>query len=47
MYFDWRTWGIWLVGFLILIVWILVPVREFKNLLQKKRNEMKNKNTNN
>ena len=47
MYFDWRTWGIWLVGFLILIVWILVPVREFKNLLQKKRSEMKNKNTNN
>ena len=42
MYFDWRTWGIELIGFLILVIWILVPVREFKNLLRKKRNEMKN-----
>lgn len=44
MYIDWRTWGIWLVGFIILIIWILVPVREFKKLLQKKHSEMKNNN---
>ena len=47
MYFDWRTWGIWLTGFIIMIVWIIVPVREFKKVLEKKRNEMKQKNQNN
>lgn len=39
MYFDWVTWSIWLVGFIILIVWIFVPLKEFKQLIQQKRNE--------
>lgn len=39
MYFDWVTWSIWLVGFIIMIVWILVPVKEFKNLLKKRKSE--------
>lgn len=39
MYFDWITWSIWLIGFIIMIIWILVPVREFKKLLQKRRSE--------
>lgn len=37
MYFDWITWGIWLIGFIILIVWITVPVREFKSLARRQR----------
>lgn len=41
MYFDWITWSIWLVGFSILIIWILVPAREFKKLVQKRREEYK------
>ncbi len=47
MYFDWRTWGIWLIGFIILIIWILLPIKEFKKVLKKKRTEMnKKKNSN-
>lgn len=41
MYFDWITWGIWLIGFVILIVWILVPAREFKKLVRQKSTEQK------
>jgi uncharacterized membrane protein YcjF (UPF0283 family) len=41
MYFDWITWSIWLVGFIIMIIWILVPIREFKKLVQQKRAERK------
>ena len=36
MYFDWITWGIWLSGFVILVMWIWIPYREFKELLAKK-----------
>ena len=43
MYFDWITWSIWLVGFIIMVIWILVPVREFKKIVQQKRNERKAK----
>jgi hypothetical protein len=32
MMFDWVTWGIWSVGFVILVVWIRVPLREFRRL---------------
>lgn len=46
MYFDWLTWSIWLIGFIILVIWILVPAREFKRLVQKKRAE-RNNTTNN
>jgi len=44
MYFDWITWSIWLLGFIILIIWILIPAREFKKLVQKKRAEHKSNN---
>ncbi|HLE31779.1 MAG TPA: hypothetical protein VJB38_04135 [Bacteroidota bacterium] len=37
--FDWITWSIWLVGFIILVVWIVVPYREFKKILRKHRSE--------
>ena len=43
MYFDWITWSIWLLGFIIMVVWIFIPAREFKKLVQKKREEEKNK----
>jgi len=36
MQFDWITWTIWLVGFLILVVWIVVPFREFKRLYRNR-----------
>ncbi len=37
MYIDWFTWSIWLVGFIIMIVWITVPIKEFKKLLEQKK----------
>jgi hypothetical protein len=37
MAFDWVTWGIWLVGFVILVVWIWVPLREFRRLRAARR----------
>lgn len=39
MYFDWITWSIWLVGFIIMVIWIFVPAREFKKLLGKKKSK--------
>lgn len=35
MYIDWFTWSIWLVGFAILTVWVIVPYREFKRIMKK------------
>ncbi len=43
MYFDWITWSIWLIGFIILIVWTLIPIREFKKLLKQKKEEQLSK----
>jgi hypothetical protein len=37
MYFDWITWSIWLLGFIILIIWIIVPVKEFRRLLADRK----------
>jgi hypothetical protein len=37
MYFDWITWGIWLLGFIILIIWIIVPIKEFRKLLANRK----------
>lgn len=40
MTIDWVTWSIWLVGFLIMVLWILLPLREFRRLLsQRKKSE--------
>lgn len=38
MYFDWITWSIWSLGFIILIMWIIVPIKEFLKL-KKDRGE--------
>lgn len=35
--FDWMTWGIWAIGFGILVVWIIVPIREFRDMLKRLR----------
>jgi hypothetical protein len=35
--FDPITWSIWLLGFAILVLWIVVPLREFRGLLKKRR----------
>ena len=40
--FDYMTWGIFGIGFGILVVWIVVPIREFKGML-KKRHEKESK----
>ena len=37
--FDWMTWGMWAIGFGILVVWIVVPIREFKDMLRRRRGE--------
>jgi hypothetical protein len=37
MYFDWITWGIWLIGLIILVIWIYVPIKEFKKLLAQQK----------
>ena len=37
MYFDWITWSIWLIGFLIMIIWIYVPYKEFRGLLARRK----------
>jgi len=29
------TWGIWGIGFGILVVWIIVPIREFTEMLKR------------
>jgi heme exporter protein D len=36
MIFDWFTWSVWLLGFLILVVWIIVPLKEFRKLLAER-----------
>ena len=35
--FDPITWGIWLIGLVILIVWVWMPVREFRELLRQRK----------
>lgn len=39
MVFDWVTWSIWLVGFLVLIVWIILPLKELRRLLADRRRQ--------
>jgi uncharacterized membrane protein YcjF (UPF0283 family) len=33
--FDWITWSVWAVGFVILIVWIIVPIQEFRDMWRR------------
>ena len=42
MYFDWVTWSIWLLGFAILIIWIIIPIREFRQMLHNRSKDQHN-----
>ncbi len=37
--FDWVTWSIWMLGFIILVIWVWLPIREFRQILQRHRAE--------
>lgn len=39
MQFDWVTLSIWLVGFIILVVWIIVPMKEFIGIVKAQHRE--------
>ena len=39
MYFDWITWSIWSLGCIILIMWIIVPLKEFLKLKKDRADE--------
>ena len=39
MYFDWITWSIWSLGFIILVMWIVIPLKEFLKLKQDRAEE--------
>jgi len=43
MYFDWITWSIWLLGFIILVIWIIVPLKEFRRLLADRKKSAEEK----
>ena len=34
---DIITWGIWLLGFIILVIWIYIPIKEFKRMIKERR----------
>ncbi len=34
---DIITWGIWLIGFIILVIWIYIPIKEFKRMMQERK----------
>ncbi len=35
--FDWFIWGLELVGVVILVAWIILPVKEVKHIIQQMR----------
>ncbi len=35
--FDWVTWSIWGMGLVILVVWIIVPIKEFAGIIKRQR----------
>lgn len=39
MKIDWITLSIWLVGFIIWIIWILVPLKEFIGILRSRKKD--------
>ena len=36
MYIDWVTWSIWLLGFAILVIWVVIPYRELRTILRSR-----------
>jgi hypothetical protein len=43
MKFDWITFGIWIAGFTVLIIWIIQSAKEFKEIFLSQRKELKHK----
>ena len=41
MNFDWMTWGIFGIGFGILVIWVVIPIREFQGMLKRRREKEK------
>ncbi len=39
--FDWFTWSVWLLGFIIMVIWTLVPLREFMQMQKRLREKEK------
>ena len=39
MHFDWITWSIWFLGFVILVIWTVVPFLEFRKLLAGRKDK--------
>jgi len=40
--FDWITWAVEAAGFLILCLWIIVPIREFRAIFNRVRQRPRN-----
>lgn len=43
--FDWMTWSVWALGFAIMIVWTIVPIREFRQMLKRRHEKNDNELT--
>ena len=33
--FDWITLSVWLIGLVILVIWIIVPIKEFNQMRKR------------
>jgi len=45
MYIDWLTWSVWLIGFAILVIWIYLPLKEFRKLNKTRKSGGKGEET--
>jgi heme exporter protein D len=39
MFFDWITWSIWGIGLIILVLWLVETIKEFRVLLSEESNK--------
>lgn len=39
MKFDFITWGIWLLGLIILVMWTYLSLKEFRRILRGRKSE--------
>ncbi len=39
MTFDFITWGIWSLGFIILVVWSYISLKEFVQILRRRKGQ--------
>lgn len=43
MQFDWVTWSIWGIGLIITVVWIIVPLKEFIEIVKIQHGKYKDR----